>query len=249
MKSGSFIIMFLICLLSLNVFSQEENTTEIGTEGSGQNFTLSADLVSSYIWRGLNYSSSPNIQPYLAYTFDKANITVGSFGSYSLGSFYSEVDLFASATFGMFTLEVWDYFNMYEVDNNHFFDFKNASTGHAMEGIIMVNGPESFPLKGTIGTFFYGNDKNNNGDNAYSTYFELAYPFKWKQNNLSVFIGGTPREGFYASDFAINNIGITNEREIKINDKFSLPVSGSLILNPFQEGIFLVFTVSLEANN
>ena len=248
MKTKLIILILLQCLFLISINAQE-NEPVVQSEESEQNFSLSADFVSNYTWRGLALSEAPNIQPTLTYTFPKIGLTLGSFGSYSFGDFYSEVDLFASKTIGMFSIELWDYFLMDQVGNNRFFDFKNESTTHALEGILMFNGPENFPLKVTLGTFFYGADKDFNGDNNYSTYFEFAYPFKWKKNNLSVFMGGTPFEGLYANDFAINNIGITNEREIKINDHFSLPVSGSLIINPHLENIYLVLSISLEAND
>jgi hypothetical protein len=240
---------FLMTLAFAVIFSMAAKAQESDDENTGQNFTVSADLVTNYIWRGLAYSDAPNIQPTLAFTNNKGNFTLGAFGSYSLGDFYSEVNMFASFTAGPVTFEIWDYFTMGQMGNNRFFDYKKETTTHALEGIIMLNGPENFPIQFTAGTFFYGNDLNDEGKNYYSTYLELAYPFKWKNNNLRVFAGVTPMEGLYGSEFAMNNIGITNEREIRINDKFSIPVSGSLIINPHLENIYLVFTLSLSAND
>jgi hypothetical protein len=243
MKS-KFGILIIACLLSVNI-----NAQEIEDQGTDQNFTLSVDLVSNYVWRGLVFSDAPNVQPYLDFTTKNGIFTLGAFGSYSLSNYYSEVDLFASLNLGMFSFAIWDYFVMSDQPNNRFFDFKNESTGHALEGMVTFNGPESFPVMITAGMFFYGADKNPDGDNYYSSYIELAYPFKWKSNNLSVFAGITPKEGLYASEFAMHNIGITNEREIKINDKFSIPIKGSVIINPHLENIHFVLTITLAAND
>ena len=244
MQSKFSFIIITACLLSFNLNAQETENQE-----SGQNFTLSVDLVSNYVWRGLVFSDAPNIQPYLAFTTKNELITLGAFGSYSLADYYSEVDLFASLNIGMFSFSIWDYFLMANQPNNRFFDFKNETTGHALEGVITINGPESFPVMLTSGMFFYGADKNPEGENYYSTYVELAYPFKWKSNNLSLFAGITPKEGLYASEFAMNNIGITNAREIKVNNAFSIPIKGSVIINPHRENIHFVLTISLAAND
>jgi hypothetical protein len=97
--------------------------------------------------------------------------------------------------------------------------------------------------------FVYGADKNPEGDNYYSSYLELAYPFKWKSNNLTLFAGITPKEGLYASEFAMHNIGITHSREIKVNEIFSIPIKGSVVINPYLENIHFVLVVTLAAND
>jgi hypothetical protein len=241
-KIATFLI---ICMFSSNIWAQETEKKD-----SIKNFSLSMDLVTNYIWRGLALSDVPNLQPNIAYTTNNGVFSVGAFGSYALGSSYhSEVDLFTGLTLGKFSVQVWDYFTLNQVENNRYFNYKKDSTSHAFEGVLGFSGPESFPIQLTAGTFFYGNDKLDSINNDYSTYFEVAYPFKWKANNLSVFIGMTPTKGLYAKNFAVTNIGITNEREIKINDKFSIPIKGSIIVNPYLENIFFTLTISLEAND
>ncbi len=235
-------------VLSFFVFSNAQEDTETENEQS-QNFYLSADIVTNYIWRGLVFSDKPNIQPYLAYTNNKGNFSFGGWGSYSLADYYSEVDLFVSYSVGNLTFAIWDYFLMTQDINNKYFNYDKDSTYHAFEAMITFNGPESFPLELIASTFFYGIDKDANGDNYYSTYLEVGYPFKWKANNLKVYFGMTPQEGLYASDLAVVNIGMKNTREIKITDKFSMPISGSIIVNPNTENIFFVLTLTIAAND
>jgi len=244
MKRKLFTFFSLLLLASNTILAQEAKDST-----KTQNFILSADLVTNYIWRGLIFSDAPNLQPNLAFTNDKGNFTLGAWASYSLSDYYSEIDVFASYTLGSFTVSVWDYFIMDQTQaNNRYFDYDNNTTGHALEGLLTFVGPESFPLELTVSTFFYGADKDPNGDNYYSTYFEAGYHFKWKANNLKLFIGMTPQEGLYATDLAVCNIGIKNTREIKVNNKFSIPISGSVIVNPNLENIFFVLAITLSAN-
>ncbi len=92
-----------------------------------------------------------------------------------------------------------------------------------------------------------------NGDIFYSSYLELSYPFKCKGLDFNVFAGGTPNKadtkkdesGFYGNDPGIVNLGFTVSKDLPITEKFSLPLSASLITNPQAQNIFLVFGISL----
>jgi len=248
MKKNLLLLLVFIASMQWNsLFAQDETKEKPANEV--QNFSLGADFVNQYVWRGLIYSPSPNVQPYLTYTNNKGNFSIGSWASTSLADYYAEIDWYTSYTMGPITVSLWDYFNMKQQAKNNYFEYNPDSTAHALEGIIEFNGPESFPIHLTWGTFFYGNDRDINGDNYYSSYFEVAYPFKWKANNLEVFAGITPWEGLYGSEFAMNNLGISNSRVININDKFSLPITGSVIVNPHLENIFFVLTIGLAAND
>jgi hypothetical protein len=247
MKKQLFLIMLLLALVQISISAQDE-TTQNKTENV-QNFTLGADFVSQYVWRGLPYSTSPNIQPSLSYTNNKGNFTIGAWSSYSLSDYYGEVDWFASLDLGPITISAWDYFTMTQQDKNYYFDYVKGTTNHALEGSITYTGPESFPIGLSWSTFFYGNDQNVDSNYYYSSYFEASYLFKWKANNIKVFAGITPWEGLYADEFAMNNLGITNTRNININDKLSIPISGSIIINPYKENIFFVLSIGLYAND
>jgi hypothetical protein len=41
------------------------------------------------------------------------------------------------------------------------------------------------------------------------------------------------------------NLGLTVSKDIKITDKFALPVFGSFITNPEAENVFFVFGISI----
>jgi len=63
-------------------------------------FATGADIVSSYVWRGVPQEATkgtPNIQPYVSYTI--GGLTVGSWASSSLLGNVKEVDLYATYAF------------------------------------------------------------------------------------------------------------------------------------------------------
>jgi hypothetical protein len=87
-----------------------------------------------------------------------------------------------------------------------------------------------------------------------SKYVELGYKKVYDDMTVNVFIGGTlddPKQdrgeiGFYGNESnGIINVGLKLAKEIKITDKFSLPIQAQLIANPERERIFMVLGISL----
>ncbi len=67
---------------------------------------------------------------------------------------------------------------------------------------------------------------------------------------VSLILGGGNGQYSFEDDgeddsFGISNIGIGSSKENKITDSFSLPISGSIILNPSSEQLFVVVGISL----
>jgi hypothetical protein len=210
----------------------------------GPSFSFNADLVSRYIWRGLPLSLNANIQPYASVTYK--NLTLGAWGSYALSNPYAEADLYLSYNMGAFTFTISDYYNEDETDMSfsNYFQYNDRDTiitPHSIEGQVTFNGTDNFPLSLTVATFFYGNDRNENNKNYYSTYLELRYQHTLGENTLSYFLGGTVAKGYYADKAAVVNMGFKATRDLVISEKTSLPVSAAFILNPDAKDIFFVF--------
>lgn len=234
----AFLLLFAIC--STNINAQEEPAVE-----SSHSFDMGADLMSRYVWRGLLFSASPNVQPWIEYSYK--NFTVGTWGSYATNEYYAEVDLYATYTLGNLSFTVFDYYGQAENDTsivNDYFNTKNDETAHLLEGTVAYTISDDFPLTITLATFFYGPDFNADGDNNYSTYLELAYPFQIGGTDVNAFIGGTLNEGYYAEEAGLVNIGIQVSKSIPVTEKYSIPLSSSLSMNPSAKEVFLVFGIS-----
>lgn len=203
------------------------------------------DVVSRYVWRGTDFGNSPSIQPFLSYSI--AGFEIGSWGSFATnGANMQEVDLYASYTFAkeMFTVCVTDYFFPdATVNMNNYFDYADSTTGHIYEANVSFNGLEKVPVYFSANYNFYGADKDD------SWYFEVGYEGSCKVVDFSVFVGATTGKGIYltpgADGFSVVNVGLGAEKEIKITEKWSLPVFAQLITNPQAQNIFFVFGFSL----
>ncbi len=121
----SIILCVYVFISTLNVQSQESNVK----------INVAADIVSRYVWRGLDYGASPNIQPTLSLT--AGGFEVGGWGAISTLGTYSEVDLYAKYTISKFSLGVTDYFfpgdGVPSSDGLKYYNWDNTTTGHSKE--------------------------------------------------------------------------------------------------------------------
>src|SRR5208283_549933 len=233
-------------------------------------FKITADLVTSYIWRGTLSSATPNFQP--TFSFTTGPLEIGVWGSTDFIGVYKELDLYASLTTGPLKWTVTDY-DFYFNENTKlipYFTYVSTSshngtvtnpTGHIFEGSIGYSGPASFPISVTANVMFAGNDykfsptspvnpatglTQDISKQAYSTYIEFDYTFKY----FSPFLGITPSQGYYGDGYAgiggfgVCNLGITASKNLKISDAYSLPLKATLGFNPQRQDAYCVFGIT-----
>ena len=204
-------------------------------------FSLGADIVSSYVWRGA-YQTSAAIQP--AAGVSVSGFSLSAWGSIPVTGVAKEVDFTASYEISGLTIAITDYWWAGE-DVYKYFMYESKRTEHFFEGTIEYTLPiEKFPLSVSWNTMFAGGDYLSNGDRAYSTYITASYPFKIQSVDLGFSVGLTPWESIYAEDFSVIHVGLKAAKDIKITDSFSLPIFGEVMANPRSEDIFFVFGVS-----
>jgi hypothetical protein len=245
-KNIFYVCLFLFVLLAMPGKGQNKDSCKISVD-------VTADLVSSYLWRGIVSDMKPGIQPCIS--FDLGNFQLGAWGSSDFDDSYREVDWWLAYSFNNFTLTLNDYCWSPYLDKGKYFNWNEGSTGHFLETSLEWFGTAVIPLHLTAATFIYGPDKDwsemdsvtpsSDLKNQYSTYFEVAYPFSIKEVEINAFLGGTPAEGFYSDKAAFTNIGFSVKKLLPLTEKFSLPVFGSLILNPQQNDVYFVFGISL----
>jgi hypothetical protein len=211
-----------------------------------------ADLYSRYIWRGMDFGDAPSIQPTLSVSY--VGFELGVWGAYALSTrpeSFSEIDFWLGYSHEFEnTMSIGavltDYYLPYlgiSIFNFNDHDAVDADGdpdpgAHTLELGLSFTGPESFPMtfSGYVGVY---NDAGN------STYFQIDYPFTVGETSLTVFCGaaggntGNP-DVYNTEDFAVINVGVSADRDMKITESFSLPLVLSFILNPEEEISYLV---------
>jgi hypothetical protein len=216
MKRKFVLLVFTLTLiLTFNANAQEKSP-----------WTTGVDLYSSYVWRGTKFGSGPALQPTVKY--GKGGFTIGGWGSYCFSTNEAtEADLFATYAISLgksssLTLGATDYYfpaatSPYFTGTSHYFE-PTLSLGL---GKLTLTGAYMF--------------------NADDTYLEAGYA----AGPVTLFAG--IGDGQYTKDTKFNlcNLGIKTGTAIKINDTFSIPLTGSLILNPSTEQFHIVVGITL----
>jgi hypothetical protein len=87
-------LLFSISLFSLHcVFAQDDQALKEAEESvSDKSVTLNfgADVMSRYIWRGIDFGNSPAVQPSLFLSWRGLN--VGAWGSYSFAPYHTQIN-------------------------------------------------------------------------------------------------------------------------------------------------------------
>lgn len=203
-----------------------------------------ADVVSSYIWRGQKLGEAA-VQPSLGISYK--GLSLSAWGSYGItnGSDNKEFDLTLSYSTGGFTIGVTDYFITNSSHGDRYFMYEAHRTAHTFEANI---GYDFGPVALNWFTNFAGLDGvDDDGDRAYSSYFELSAPFQLGGLEWTAAVGFVPWETtFYAdaSSFAVTNVTVKAAKEIRVTDRFSLPLFAAISANPSSEQVYLTAGLS-----
>ena len=208
--------------------------------------TVSGDIVSSYIWRGQDLGNV-SLQPTLGIGYK--GFSLSAWGSVGLSdpADTKEFDLTLGYTVGGLNIGITDYwFNTGLDPENRYFKYDAHGTNHVFEANIGYD----FGLASVQWfTNIAGNDGvNKDGKRAYSSYVEVAVPFKLATVDWTATAGAVP----YATDFygttgfAVTNVTLRADKEIKVTDSFSVPVFGQVTGNPCSQKAYLVFGITLH---
>ena len=227
MKTLKKTILLFIAVISLSTMNAQENESK-------SSFDIGLDYASRYVWRGLEFSDSPALQPYVE--FASGDFTMGMWASYETGGQVvgQEFDFYASYAIGAISLGFTDYAFPVDGSSDGYFMMKN----HIGEATLTFDGVESFPLTLMVGANIYNDDEN-------SIYTELGIPFSIGGMEMGAFVAGGNEMYSIDGDFAVTNVGFSASKDVKITDAYSLGVSASAIFNPDTDDAYLVFVVSL----
>ncbi len=208
-------------LVSISLYAQEEENTS---------WTTGADFCSSFIWRGTRLGSGPAIQPVIEFT--AGAFTAGAWGSFDFND-YQEVDLYVSVALPAgFSIGLTDYYS----PELRYFDYSAPSGSHAFEITLGYSGDNL-----DVSANYVINEAGGVGSLGGDLYLEAGYTFKI----LRLFAGAGNGWHTYDPDagenvFALCNLGLEVSKTLQVTERFSIPVRGQLVFNPYSEQMFIV---------
>jgi len=203
--------------------------------------SLGVDLVNQYIWRGQDLGNV-SVQPTLGITYQ--GLSLSAWGSVGLtdASDTKELDLTLAYALGGFHIGITDYW----FSDGSYFKYKADETTHVWEANVGYD--FGFASIQWFTNFAGADGVNADGKRAYSSYIELAAPFRLGGLDWTATLGAVPfATSFYdAPGFAVTNISLRATKDFVIKDKFHLPVYAGLTANPRSEKMYLLFGTSFS---
>ena len=221
----------MLSMLTLGVMAEEKEPVVTVSGG--------ADVVSTYTWRGLDQSGAA-VQP--AIGISAAGFSLSAWGSmpFDMASGLKEIDFTLGYSAGGFSVSVTDYW--WSGEATPYF----GEDTHYYEAMLGYTFGEKFPLSVSWSTMFAGADKLADGDQAYSTYIQLAYPFEVYTVDCTASLGITPWKGMYADGFDVATIGFRASKDFLQSEKISLPLFVEVIAAPAMKDVHLLAGVSFR---
>ncbi len=212
--------------------------------------SVGADFVSGYVWRGQNLGSAA-IQPFASVSYE--GIILGAWGSYGIADATDtkELDLTLSYTTGGLTLGVTDYWFSGVERRDRYFLYDSHETAHVFEAHV---GYDFGVFSLNWFTNFAGSDYRPDGHRAYSSYLEIAAPFRIGGLSWTAAAGCVPFKsaatytdsaGEPVGGFAVTNVTVGVKKDVKVTEAFSLPLFASLTANPCSGKMYMTFGLSL----
>ncbi|MBR3477609.1 MAG: hypothetical protein IKH43_00715 [Bacteroidaceae bacterium] len=236
---------FISTILSISTLTSIAQVSTPLPRREGPEVGLGSDIVSSYIWRGQDLGGV-SLQPTLGLEYK--GISLSAWGSVGLAdpADTKEFDITLGYTIGGLNIGITDYwFNAGLDPQDRYFKYDAHGTNHVFEANI---GYDFGVVSAQWYTNISGNDGvNKDGKRAYSSYFEVAAPFKLATCDWTATVGAVPyATDFYGTNgFAVTNLAVRASKDIKVTDSFSIPIFGEVSANPCSQKAYLVVGMSL----
>lgn len=199
-------------------------------------FNIGMGIKNMHYWRGLRVSDGFVTAPMVGYY--NGGFSVFTWAGMSVDGDYREVSQIVSYSAGNFNITLLDIFNFSGLPEFDYFNFDPDETNHITDISVSYDYTESIPLRTTLATIIYGNDRNADGSNRFSSYLRLGVPFAREGFEVEPFVAAgyalNPKDetSLYGNaPFAIVNIGIKVAKEIRIGD-IIIPIAGVTGFNP-----------------
>ena len=229
-------VIALLFAVSVAGYGQNE------TAEKGLTINAGADLVSSYVWRGM-YLAGASFQP--AISLSTSGFTIGAMGSSDFSVSYKEINLYLSYEYKGFKVGVSDYW-FSDVGEGVVSYHKYARDAHNLEASLGYTFSEKFPLSIEVLTLFHGDDDKTEDEEEkqqYSTYITSTYPFSVGKLDFEVGLSLTPYKGMYSDKFDVVAISAKATKKLQMTTSYALPVSVELLFSPAQDNAFVIFGI------
>lgn len=191
---------------------------------------LDVFLFSRYAWRGVQFGTGPTVQAQLSYTnggfMAAAYVAKSTYGGSE--GYPNTSNIMIGYQHKSLSLFVDDYF-FYDEDNLDRYTDWSDSTLHYIEARLRYDQARYYCM---VAHNVYAAEGAN-----VAPYVEAGYMIP--DNDLTFFAGYVfDRSDLnFATSAGVTNIGVTKKKDLRLSDKFSLPLTGTLMVNPSYKNV------------
>lgn len=228
----------LLVLLFLALMSSVCVATNRGEKERKSSVEVSAKLISRHLWRGRNTNDSPCFEPDITYNIN-SNWAISLWGAYSYKQDYREFDIYVTYRTKQLVVTLFDYYA--PTENTKFFGDEYMNLGSSSQHIFDLKLDyrlKKLPITLTASTLVYGDDKDANDDQQFSTYFQVTYSLEKQRYVANFGIGGTPARGLYKENAGIVNYETEVIAPVKIIPKVKTNLTALGTYNPIKDKVF-----------
>ena len=229
-KSGRVAVALLMMLISATMTAQDKFEISLG-----------ADITSKYVWRGFDQASGTSIQPSLGLAYK--GVSLSAWGNTSITDLEpKEFDITLGYSIGGFGIVVTDYW--WSGESGKYGHYKDS---HYFEGALSYNFGDQVPLTVSAAMMFAGADKNPDGNQNFSTYFNAAYDIACPgEVTLTPSVGISTKSYLYTGEkiSGFTDISLKAAKKIKVTESFSIPIFVQATVSPVMDKTYLVFGMS-----
>ena len=243
MKAKYFILISLLSISLIPTSAQDPTPLPTEEEKGGRcvEAALGVDLGGRCICKEKDLGDV-SLQPTLGISWK--GLSLSAWGSVGISDFSDdkELDLTLAYSIKGFNVGITDYW----FSQGSYFQYKSGKTTHIWEANV---GYDFGFLSLQWYTNFAGNDgTNKDSKRAFSSYFELAAPFRLGGLDWSASLGIVPwaTTSYNSNGFCVTNVSLRATKDFVIKEKYHLPVYAGLIANPRNEKVYLLFGVAFS---
>lgn len=197
------------------------------------------EAMSQFIWRGTEAALHPTIIPTVTLDWENEDFSF-ELGQCSIteltGDEYLEMDIWASASYKGLSLTLTEFGMGNNLGIGGYDDNAELSLEYEF--------PWSVPVTLSLNTFVFGDDFNEDGNRAFSSYAEIAVPYEIGDLTLTGIVGAVPFRsdntyGNCEDAFKLTNLSLSATYNLSMNN-LELPVYAQFIRNPMTKSNYYV---------
>lgn len=250
LKAVTAIILALFSDLSVMACDVTTDSVAVPHRKVADYLDIDLRIANNHLWRGIEVSDGLVMTSSIGVHDRNGYVKVGVWNGTNVTGKYKELNFFAEFTVQRFRLAFWDTYNFSpdaDYNNKEFFNYKARSTGRFLDCILSYSFGRRFPLTLTWSTILFGRDRYElysvDSKQRYSTYVAAEYRFLDRQRwTIDTSVGGTftlsdktgDRSTFYSSRPGVIDVRATVTYDIRITDRYNIPVSSTIMFNPVE---------------